>query len=1019
MADPIITDVLAGETYDNKTVIEANTVNVYGTAITNTIEGTMHVYEGGTASDNTVQNGGMMRISGGLADATILENGGAQVLVAGTATNTTINQGALVRVYTGASAVELVENGGKVIVDNGAVATFVDHTFTGLTINSDEIATVHKNTVAYGNTVNGGTLEVFDGGVANNNILKAGAIRLSAGAIANNNTVNGSGFYVCNGGVANYTTAIGADGKEGKLYVYEGGLLNSTTLGEKGSAFVYNGGTATNTEVNAGAVLYLVNAYGTGAPIASDTIVKGGELQIQNTGNAVNTVVEAGSIIVLAGGTATNLNLAAGATLTVRTGATLDGTTFSNRSLYVESGTIVRNTTVNGGGELNVNNNNFSGDKKYAVDGVTVTGESADKLAKAKAYFGGIINDLTINNFGRAFIYQSVVNNATVNEGGELSLVVASWWGTEAPQANSTTVNGGIFNVVGTGQAFDTVVNAGTVTIAAGATVTNLTLLKDGVAEVNAAVEGGTIGGTVKLAADVPLNDVTFAAGADIQCKGMSWLKVSNTNPATKAFEGAVDFSYVTAGDTMYCAMEGSGDLFFNGNTVSMDYVALNLGTNSNLYGGMNLAITGEEGDKGNYAVGGDATINAIGGTVNQIFNGGKITGAFGGTITGDTSMAISGLSANRIYAGYEVDEASGSTATVKGDSLLDVTGGTTSYIRGGVLKGNGGAMVVEGNASTKVTNTVVSSVVGDYQVGAGAAFTRTGDVDVTVSGTAYITGTLAGAGVSFGGAYTLNGSVSTTIEGGYVLGNVFGGVSVGSTGAVAISENCTITGDVNVTIDCSVNKVTIGKSSNTVTSIFVGSYAKGTVGGNATLTLKGDASKLKLASVAEGYVEFIGDSSLATNKKGYVTRSSALVFDGFSCGTTSLNVQNIAGFDTIEFKNGSNVQIGFLDTLKDVSTWKFDAADGQTLFTVEAVDVTNDFANANIDITFENTLTNCTLMDMKNSEDWFSGIDSAIVKFNGTEAVWNGSNAFVADGFSLSVDTTNKALVLSKLALA
>ncbi|MBP1582798.1 MAG: hypothetical protein J6866_02480, partial [Victivallales bacterium] len=126
-----------------------------------------------------------------------------------------------------------------------------------------------------------------------------------------------------------------------------------------------------------------------------------------------------------------------------------------------------------------------------------------------------------------------------------------------------------------------------------------------------------------------------------------------------------------------------------------------------------------------------------------------------------------------------------------------------------------------------------------------------------------------------------------------------------------------------------------------------------GNVGGNVTVTFKGDGSRLHFG--ASSFVS--GASEYAYGSIDYVEGVKTLVFDGFT-GDFSANIQGPA-FETVTIRNGSAVNVCGGSANQDfgfVSTWNFELGDANAVMITDdedAANVKNSFYGAAINLTF------------------------------------------------------------------
>ena len=310
--------VITGQTVENYTMtVHKNTQaneNLF------TWAGILKVYDGGVASGNVFEaswagidisggritgttanvGSGYFNVSaGGIAENTVFSDnwrwgGHMNVYADASVTGTTVNAGYLI-VRTGGTATDTLVDGGNLNVDGGGIATGAVLTAGTLNVNAEGAATgVTANADARINVLSGGSLNdatvnlhgnmyVSNGGTATNIKENGGYVEIQEGATATfvSNLITGATMW--NGRTMTLhsgTTAtdVAMEGS-GFIHVYEGGLLENTTLNYSGHAYVSSGGIATGMTLNNGGRIYL-----SGGALATDTTLQGGDLIVSNGG---------------------------------------------------------------------------------------------------------------------------------------------------------------------------------------------------------------------------------------------------------------------------------------------------------------------------------------------------------------------------------------------------------------------------------------------------------------------------------------------------------------------------------------------------------------------------------------------------------------------------------------------------------------------------------------------------------------------------------------------------------------
>ena len=451
------------------------TVNSGGNmALVNGIANSVTVNPGGhvdIASDGTataiVENGGFLYWEDG-ATVTFLPNAFSGVVLTGasatvhsgtTATETTVNSGGIFEIYSGGAvnsvtvnpggyvgiasdgtATDIVEKGGYIYSEDGATVAFLPNTISGLVLTGAS-ATVHSGTTATETTVNpGGILQIFSGGTANSTTINAtgssGGVGIFFGGVANGVTVNTSGLMSIAGGTANSVTVK----PSGVVWCFAEGAVNGVTVEAEGELDVFSGGTANSAAVNSQGRMYVYDgaansvAVNTGIlVIYSGGAVSGVELgsagQAHVFGTLNDTTVSGGGYVGVSGGVANRLSVDDGS-LWIAAGSANEVTVNSGGFIGVSSGGIAVDVVENGGFIL-LNEGALASFKPNSFSGAVLNG------TLASLHSGTTATDTTINSEGILQInLGGLANNTTVNAGGTFLLVTNG-------TANNVTFNSG------------------------------------------------------------------------------------------------------------------------------------------------------------------------------------------------------------------------------------------------------------------------------------------------------------------------------------------------------------------------------------------------------------------------------------------------------------------------------------------------------------------------------------------------------------------------------------------------
>ncbi len=248
------TDIKAGTVVENAIVTSGGNMRLFDGGLANcTIlsGGTMSISSGGTANDTSIDNNGKMLISsGGNANNINIGNDGTLLISSGgNANRASVNYQGSMYVSSGGKAVEIMENGGFVSIGEGANVTFVSNTINGLTMSRGEM-TIHANTIAKNTIVNSrAAMHIYSSGVAENSVVSCGTMNIYDGGTANNTVARGEWWYA------------------GNMNVFSGGTANNTTVNSLFTMTVAGGGVASNTILRDGTL----HIYGTHTGVLSAT----------------------------------------------------------------------------------------------------------------------------------------------------------------------------------------------------------------------------------------------------------------------------------------------------------------------------------------------------------------------------------------------------------------------------------------------------------------------------------------------------------------------------------------------------------------------------------------------------------------------------------------------------------------------------------------------------------------------------------------------------------------------------
>ncbi|WP_241810908.1 Hint domain-containing protein, partial [Acetobacter pasteurianus] len=238
---------------------------------------TIIVQSGAKLSNAVLQSGNKLAIhSGGVATGTVVSSGGG-VAVYGSASNTTVNGGGVIEITSGGTATGGTINGGSAYVDASA-------TLNSATVANNGLAVVSAGASANNVTVEtNASLAVNSGGVASGTIVSSNGGLAVSGSAANT-TVNNSGVVEINsGGTATGTTVNSG----GNVYADANSILGTTTVSNGGQISAASGATISGTvTIEDGGSATIWNNAGGSVDLQGDT----------NTGLVISGLASGGTL---------------------------------------------------------------------------------------------------------------------------------------------------------------------------------------------------------------------------------------------------------------------------------------------------------------------------------------------------------------------------------------------------------------------------------------------------------------------------------------------------------------------------------------------------------------------------------------------------------------------------------------------------------------------------------------------------------------------------------------------------
>ena len=633
---------------------------------------------GSTTSNINVSGGGLETVSsGGAANGTNVFGGGELDVLSGGSTNATMVNGGLLKLFSGGSLSGVsVTNFGAVELVSGASVSQLSNT----TFGSGTYLEVGPGAVVSGYSVGSGPiLDVVSGGSTSAITVSAnGTENVFAGGTARGTIVGSAGFMQV--GIPSFQGSGGSAGGTasntivagGQLDVNSGGLAVSTTLASNGGAQVTSGGAVSGTTIsNSGGMTVLSGGTATGT-----TVLSGGYFQLGSFNGSPGS----------AGGSATGTVLSGGFEAVFSGGVDSGATILSGGNQVVSSGGVTIGAMVSSGGALNV---------------------SAGATAHDVTLSGGSLN-----------LGGTVTSNVFISSGGIENVLVGGLVSASSNGVGTTVSAGGILNVMGTTSNMVVVSSGGVENVSSGGVIQGTISGTAGTGTVIAAggtlnvLAGGSasminVSGTLNVQGKITSNVSIQSGGHEIVSAGGS---VTGVTGSGTAISGLVDV--LSGASFEYATVFNGGDLNVSSGATA-DHISVSSG--------------------GIFNVGGTvlSNVSVFAGGIENVLSGGVVTGVTG------SGTGISGGTVN-VSSGGAIDH-----ATVISGGVLNVTSGATAH---NIAVSSGAALNVAG----AVTSNVAVFAGGNEIVSSGGS---TGPVTISGGVVELQAGSVASGGVTFSGS--------------------------------------------------------------------------------------------------------------------------------------------------------------------------------------------------------------------------------------------------------------------------
>lgn len=714
-------------------------------------------------------------------------------------------------------------------------------------------------------------------------------------------------------GYATFTSCYATDG--GAIWFDKGSVTLTTGTEFTGNSATGNGGAVFvgNTSLE-DAVLNIA-----GVQFISNTATNGGAIYFNvgkgQSGNYFNSITDCtfnGNSATANGGAIYNNNH------TVK----ISGTTFATAS-----DTIYNKDTLT-----------FSGTNNLAASVTTASGASTTSADNSIFNFNntaaitvqcafGNNNTLGFNNTASTTIEGNIGDHSTLNFNGVAATVTGNiGTGATLNFANSGTVaingtlqSGANISFTGTGSVDCSGLtingNPAGISIGNGTTIGAQRTVATGLTGVTDALSVSYLGSTAAIAdfSGLSLSNGTLTATLTAyDCMKSTLADTATINMSTANYSESFTNVTLAADKAITGASTAnlSGKIYADGKALSIDGINY-----QGIIYGANAIEANKTFDDVSLSFGKTSEVTIGDGSTNtRIYGGADVEGGvatlgnvsldFGTGATLGNGVSIYGLG----YITGAATAINATSVTLNFDGNAECTSTGVSNIYAGAYVGSSGSgetITVSGAVSTTISNGHFYLAGNGSRLNSNATSSQ-GASSLTISGGTYDAFVYAG-GFTTGGTVTV-ASTALTITGGTFNNFVFGGCASNDSDN---GNKTTVTGNVNVTIGATGdNTIKFNKS------VFAGNLGAGAVGGNVTVTLKGDGDKI---------VWYAGAGLFGSNQNtttGTVTGTQTLVFDGFS-NKLGAFLHNTFSVVTM---TSSDVTFSNAALLADVNTWNMGA---------------------------------------------------------------------------------------------
>ena len=397
---------------DGNTTVSDQTISGGG-------EATLNINEGGSATNTTINRGGMVNVNdGGSAKTATINDGGQLNVAGGNATDVLVASGGTINALTSGSIISNVN-----VQDGGHFNFSTDITASGLKGASGDTASINLGEAKNFTVSQGSSLTANDGGTISDSTFSGGTATISGGGMITDSSFSDGGTLTAlapdavvgenvvidtesGGGFDISTSALVSNLHYGDqvMTILDNVVSGLNTLYENSRLVVDSNGRIDGLTVDGGTLA--VNGGVVGE--TSGTNVVSGQMQVVS-GSAYNTTVSGtGQVTASGNSTLHNTSIADGGEVILNDGAQSSTTTVNDGGSFTVNDTAVADNTTVGKGGLFVVNSGGTASNSVINDGGQMTADTAT------------ITGAIVNNGGKMTLSASTASDVALGDGGIL-----------------------------------------------------------------------------------------------------------------------------------------------------------------------------------------------------------------------------------------------------------------------------------------------------------------------------------------------------------------------------------------------------------------------------------------------------------------------------------------------------------------------------------------------------------------------------------------------------------------------